>query len=82
MRERAVTGLCPAAAAGVARIVVVVLALAVSIAVIVVAGRPVQRGVIVGTGLSYGGQRWRGCGWRGIPFVVCGGGNAVVVVDG
>ena len=41
-----------------ARAVVVVLALAVRIAVIVVAGRPVQEGVIVGTGLSYGRHWW------------------------
>jgi len=46
------------AAAAAARVVVVVLALAVRVAVIVVAGRPVQGGVIVGTGLSYDGHWW------------------------
>ena len=62
-----------------ARVVVVVLALAGCVAVIVVAGRPVQEGVIVGTGLSYGGYWWRGCGWRGISSVGRGGGNAPVI---
>jgi len=61
------------------RLVVVVLDLVVRVAVIVVAGRPVQGGVIVIMGLSYGRYWWRGCGWRGIPSVGRGGGNAPVI---
>jgi len=77
--EQAVTFCRSTAAAALARAVVVVLALAVCVAVIIVAGRPVQGDVIVGTGLSYGGHWWRGCGWQGIPSVGRGGGNAAVI---
>ena len=59
-----------------ARVVVVVFALSVHVAVIVLAGRPVQGGMIVGAGLYYGGHWWRGHGWRGIPSVGRGGGDA------
>ena len=62
------------------QVVVVVLALAVGVAVVIVAGRPVQGCVVVGTGLSCGGQRGRRCGWRGAPSVGRGGGNAPVIV--
>ena len=57
-------------------VVVVVLALSVRVAVVVVAGRSVQGGMIVGAWLSYDAHRWRGCGWRGLPSVGRGGGNA------
>ena len=57
MWERAVA-VCRSAVVASARVVVVVLALVVGIAVVIVAGRPVQGCMIVGTGLSYGGQRW------------------------
>jgi len=77
--ERAVVFCRSTVAAVAARAVVVVLALAVRVAVIVVAGRPVQGGVIVGMDLSYGGYWWRGCGWRGIPSVGRGGSNAPVI---
>ena len=76
MWERTVAVGRSAAAAALARVVVVVFALSVRVAVIVVAGRPVQGGMIVGTGLSYGGHWWRGRGWRGIPSVGRGGGDA------
>jgi len=48
---------CRSAAAASARVVVVVLALAVGVPVVIVAGGLVQGYVVVGTGLSYGGQR-------------------------
>ena len=57
MWERAVA-VCRSAVVASAWVVVVVLALAVGIALVIVAGRPVQGCMIVGTGLSYGGQRW------------------------
>ena len=76
MLERAVQVGRSTAAAALAWVVVVVLALLVRVAVVVVAGRPVQGGMIVGTGLSYGGHRWRGRGWQGLPSVGRGGGNA------
>jgi len=41
---------------GAARVVVVVFHLAVNAAVVVIAGRPVEGCVVIGTGLSYGGQ--------------------------
>ena len=59
MWERAVA-VCRLAAAASARIVVVVLALVVGVAVVIVAGRPVQGYVVVGTGLSCGGQPCEG----------------------
>jgi len=77
--EWAVAVCCSAAAAS-ARVVVIVLALAVGVAVVIVAGRPVQGYVVVGLGLSCGGQRGRRCGWRGAPSVGHGGGNAPVIV--
>jgi len=77
--ERAVA-VCRSAAAASARVVVVVLALVVGVAVVIVAGHPVEGYVVVGTGLSYGGQRGQMCGWRGAPSVDCGGSNAPVIV--
>jgi len=71
---------CRLAAAASARVVVVVLALAVGVAVVNVAGRPVQGYVVVGTGLSCGGQRGRRCSWRGAPSIGRGAGNAPVIV--
>ena len=79
MWERAVAVCCSAAAAS-ARVVVVVLALVVAVAVVIVAGRPVQGYVVVGTWLSCAGQRGRMCGQRDAPFVGRGGGNALVIV--
>ena len=79
MWERAVV-VCRSAAAASMRIVVVVLALAVGVAVVIVAGRPVQGCVVVGTGLCCGGQRGRRCGWRGAPSFGRGGGNTPVIV--
>ena len=60
--------------------VVVVLTLAVGVAVVIVAGRPVQGCVVVGTGLSSGRKPGRRCGWRGAPSVGRGGGNTPVIV--
>jgi len=77
--ERTVA-VCRSAVAASTRVVVVVLALAVGVAVVIVAGRPVQRCVVVGMGLSCGGQRGRRYGWRGAPSVGRGGGNAPVIV--
>ena len=79
MRERAVAVLYQAAAAALAGVVVIVLALAVRAAIVIVASRPMQGGVIVGTGLSYSGQWGRGCGWRGALSVGHGGGDTPVV---
>ena len=79
MRERAVAVLRPAAVAALAGVVVIVLALAVCAAIVIVASRPMQGGMIVGTGLSYSGQQGRGCGWRGTPSVGRGGCDAAVV---
>ena len=79
MREREVAGLCPVAASALAWVVVIVHALVVRTAIVIVASRPMQGGVIVGTGLSYGGQQRRGCGWMGAPSVGCGGGDVPVV---
>jgi len=71
---------CRSAAAASARVVVIVLALAVGVAVVIVAGRPVQGCVVVGMGLSCGGQWGRRCGWKGTPSVGRGGGNSPVIV--
>ena len=71
---------CRSAVAALARVVVVVLALVVGVAVVIVAGRPVQGYVVIGMGLSCGGQRGRRCGWRGAPSIGPGGGNAPVIV--
>ena len=71
---------CHSEAAASVRVVVIVLALAVGVAVVIIAGRPVQGYVVVGMGLSCGGQRGRRCGWRGAPPVGRGGGNAPVIV--
>ena len=79
MWERVVTVFHLVAAAS-AWVVVVVLALVVRVAVVIVAGRPVQGYVVVGTGLSCGSQRGQSCGWRGAPSVGRGGGNAPVIV--
>ena len=79
MWERAVAD-CHSAAAASARVVVIVLAVAVGVAVVIVAGRPVQGCVVVGMGLSCGGQWGRRCGWRGAPSVGRGGGNVPVIV--
>jgi len=77
--EQAVA-VCHSVAAASAWVVVVVLALVVGVAVVIIAGRPVQGYVVVGTGLSCGGQWGRWCGWRGAPSVSCGCGNAPVIV--
>jgi len=77
--ERA-DAVCRSAAAASAQVVVVVHALAVGVAVVIVAGHPVQRCVVIGTGLSCGSQRGQRCGWRGAPSVGRGGGNASVIV--
>ena len=79
MWERAVA-VCRSAVAASARVVVVVRALAVGVAVVIVAGPPVQGFVVVGTGLSCGGQWGRRFGWRGAPSVGRGGGNNPVIV--
>ena len=62
------------------RVVVVVLALAVGVAVVIVAGRPVQGCMVIGTGLFCGGQRGRRCVWREAPSVGRGDGNTPVIV--
>ena len=79
VREWAVAVLGLAAAAALAWVVVIVLALAVCAAIVIVASRPMEGGMIVGTGLSYGGLRGQGCSWRGVPSISRGGGNAPVV---
>jgi len=79
VQERAVSVLCPVAAAALAGVVVIVLALAVRTAIVIVASRPMQGGVIVATGLSYSRQWGRGCGWRGTPSIGRGGGDTPVV---
>jgi len=75
-----VVAVCRSAAAASARVVVIVLALAVGVAVVIVAGCPVQGCVVVGMGLSCGGQRGRRCGCRGAPSVGRGRGNTPVIV--
>jgi len=77
--ERAVA-VCRSVVAASARVVVFVLALAMGVAVVMVAGRPVQGCMVVGTGLSCGRQRGTRCSWRGVPSVGRGGGNAPVIV--
>jgi len=78
----------PALAAALAGVVVVVLALAVRTAVVVVAGGPMEGGVVVDTGLSYSGHRWGRCGGGNTPIVVrlsCGrefGCRVVIVGEG
>ena len=58
MREQTVAVWRSAAAAAWARIVVVVLALVVGVAVVIVAGHPVEGGLVVSTWLLHSRQRW------------------------
>jgi len=69
---RVVTLLVVAAAAVIAssRVVVVVFHLAVNTTVVIIAGCPVEGGVVVGAGLSYSGQWWRRRGRGHAPVVV------------
>ena len=71
---------CRSAASASGWVVVIVLVLAVGVAVVIVSGRPVQGYVVVGTGLSCGGQLGQSCGWKGAPSVGRGGCNAPVIV--
>ena len=71
MGKRKVARERPALAAALARVVVVVLALAVRTAVVVVAGGPMEGGVVVDTGLSYSRHRRGRCG-GGIPQLLSG----------
>ena len=61
-------------------VVVVVHAPAVGVAVVIVAGRPVQRYLVVGTGLSCGSHQGRRCSWWGAQSAGRDGGNTSVIV--
>jgi len=58
VRERTVADLHSTVTAALAWVIVVIFHLSVDAAVVIVAGRPVEGGVVVLAGLFYGGQGW------------------------
>ena len=58
MREWTVADLHSTGTAALVGVIVVIFHLSVDAAVVVVAGRPVEGGVVVLAGLFYGGQGW------------------------
>ena len=58
VRKRTVADLHSTGMVALAGVIVVIFHLSVDAAVVIVAGRPVEGGVVVPAGLSYGGQGW------------------------